>query len=357
MKSIIILLASFNLLMAGNGPVFQINQPKTNEIFEIIRDNINLFNQKSNNGEKEETFFREATKYYNVLSPYTDKTIGTLIIFDDNKGYITISNDHHVLDSNYNSGANIMGDPSTNNNLYYLAHNYSFDKQLLFESSYRGGIISEHFYWHANYSWATEKTRYLLTEYDSLYSTRVNTTYASIEGKTTWSTLQGSNNYCAAFAIANLLWTYKYNHVVDLTGGATTSYNLAWAIKEIVPAGANNFQISNINSSYYLSGTGYYIDYCDITDGISDTLETAPLIVLYNSGINDGHYALVTGKGESLFQTILWMHFYTSWDITNTWYDRYSYTDGYLNCKYWVDNQYASFGFVLRDNSGQAVAL
>lgn len=110
----------------------------------------------------------------------------------------------------------------------------------------------------------------------------------------------------------------------------------------------------------YFSSTGYYLDYTDVTNGIADTLATTPLIGYYldvaNAGFN-GHFALVTGKGKSVYQKIMWMTFYTHWDITNTWFDKNSTSNGYLDCKYWIDNQYIMFGFVLKDPQGKVVPL
>ena len=54
----------------------------------------------------------------------------------------------------------------------------------------------------------------------------------------------------------------------------------------------------------FFGDTGYYIDYCDVTNGISDTLRNAPLIGMY-CDYGTGHYALVSGKGRSLYKKIL----------------------------------------------------
>lgn len=326
------------------------------EVYEIISNNINLFNKSCEGGEKEATHFKKVTDCFNVLSPYNNELIGTLLLFDRDTGYICISNDNRVIDSNYQTGIKLVGESKDDNSIYYLAHTYSFDRELLFSSvDMCGSGINDKFHWHGDYAWTNEKTRYLQSELDSYYSTRTNTSNASYSNKTTWSTYQGSNGLCGAFAVANLLWTYKINGVVDLTNGATNSSSLAYTISQDIPNNASFNEIDDINDTL-LNGTGYYMDYCDITNGISDTLETSPLVVLYNSG-TEGHYVLITGKGESLYQTIMWMNFYTSWDIANTWYDRYSTNNGYYTCKYWVDNQYASFGYVLRDGSGEAVPL
>ncbi len=325
-----------------------------NQVFELFKNNIDLFNQKSEKGTKEETFFNEATDYYNIRSMETDKNVGTLIVFDDNDGYIALSNEYYIIDYNYNKGFELIGETGKGKDIYYLAHKFSYNKEELLKSiDACGSSISDEFYWHGNYSWATEKTRTMLNEYDSSYSTLTNTTSATFKNKTTWSTSQGSNGYCGAFAIANLLWTYKYNQVLDVTGGATTSYNLAWAIKEVVGDDASSSAMLNVNNLSFLSSTGYYLDYWS---DIYHPLDSAPAIVLYNQGTS-GHYALLTGQGQSLYGTFLWLNIYTNWDITNTWHDRFSYSNGYLSCKYWVDRSHTTIGYVLKDSSGNIVQL
>ena len=327
-------------------------------LFEIVNTNIDLFNQESKDGQKPTTHYQNVTDYYEILSPYSDKTVGTLLIFDHDKGYVSISNERCIMDSNYESGINLVGNRKNSKTIYYLAHTYSFNKELLFEktSSISGGSIYDYFYWHSDSTWTSEKTRYMQLETDSSYLTLVNTSNVTYRNKLTWSTYQGDNSYCGAFALANLIWTYKINYVVDLSGGVSTSSYLASAFETQVPSNASASQMLNVNT--FFSETGYYIDYCNIVDGIEDTLVDAPLIVLYNpETLLSGHYALVTGKGRSLYQTIFWIDFYTSWDIVNTWSDRYSTNGNYYSCKYWIDNQYASFGYVLRDSSGDTVAL
>ena len=325
-----------------------------NVVFDTISNNIDVFNKKSEDGTKEETFFSKATSYYNIMSWDDDKIAGTMVVFDNNNGYITISNDYYLVDYDYNQGFELIGENKNSRNIYYLAHMYSFSKELLIKAvEAHGSSIYDEFYWHGDYDWASEKTRYLLNEYDSFYTTQVNTSIAYYKNKTTWSTTQGSNNYCGAFALANLLWTYKYNQVLDITGGATTSYALAWTIKEVVGDTASTSDMLNVNSLPFIASTGYYIDYW--TD-LVNPLDTAPVVTLYNQGL-PGHYALVTGKGESLYGTFLWMNIYTNWDITNTWHDRFSYNGNYLACKYWVDHLRSTMGFVLKNSSGNVVAL
>jgi hypothetical protein len=77
---------------------------------------------------------------------------------------------------------------------------------------------------------------------------------------------------------------------------------------------------------------------------------------------SEGHYALVTGKGRSVYASIFGIKIYTSWDIVNTWSD-YSYAradingSSYPNWKYWIDNQYLYYGWTLRNSNGTVVSL
>ena len=351
-KTCLMLIASIPCL----NTVFLLKNNRTTEnvIFETIKNNIVLFNQKSETGTKEETSFNEATGYYNILSTETDKVVATMVVFDNNVGYITISNDYYLVDYNYTTGFNLIGENQGGKDIYYLNHKYSYSKKDLIESlDSCGSSITDEFYWHGDYEWSSGNTKTIQNEYDSYYATRADTTGAYYKNKTTWSTNQGNNGYCGAFAIANLLWTYKYNHVLDVTGGATTSFNLAWTIKEVVGNNAFHGDMLNVNNLPFLSSTGYYLDYW--TD-IYNPLGTAPVITLYNQGL-PGHYALVTGQGISLYATFLWMNIYTNWDITNTWSDRYSYSGDYLSCKYWVDHLHTTTGFVLKDSFGNIVPL
>ena len=329
----------------------EITDKSTNyNIFEVINNNISIFNEESEDGTKPKTNYKTVTNFYTVYSPFDSSKIGVLLIFDVDKGYLSIDNNYHILDSNYYSGISLVGEKKHVDSIYYFNHEYSFERDKLLEKvTLKAGSVVDYFHWHSDSSWTSEKQRNLLLEHDSYYATLVDTTQATYYGNTTWSTYQAASGPCGSIAVANLLWTYKINNSVDLTGGVSSSYYLSTAISMFVPDNACFYELNDINDSL-LSGTGYSLDYISNTSAISTFLTHAPVIALYNASSNDGHYALVTGEGESLYKTILWINLYTTWDIVNTWYDRYSYNSGYLSCKYWVDRQYATWCFYLKTN-------
>ena len=325
---------------------------------ELINSNISEFNKMTDGCDKEETFFEKVSKDFVVTNE--GKNIGHLLVFDDNQGYITISNENVILDHNYSRGLDNI-EFCTDSFLEFdgVSYSSSDDKvvhQKVNPNAYAGTIEND-FYWHADSSFYVPKTRYLEQDLDPSYSTPTSTIDATFHNKTTWSTYQGSDPDCGPLALANLLWTYKLNGVVDLTMGATSSSSLAYSLRSYL----------NYNSTYgviftdmlygddYFSSTGYYLDYTNIANGISDTLSTTPIIGAYSHV--DGHFALITGKGKSVYKVILGIKFYTYWDITNTWHDRTDKVNGYYCCKYWVDNQYLAYGFVLKDPNGNVVPL
>ncbi len=333
---------------------------QTTDIFQLgdlIDENINKFNESTD--EKEETFFSSVTSTINVYDLNNESFLGVMIIFDQNSGYLFVNKDFELIDHNYEHG--LTNYDSSSEILYYdTTSYYDVDKVSIYKrdfNSYSRSDISSKFHWHADEDFMSAKSRYLISDFDSSYTTLAINDNTAYKNKVTWSTYQGSNNNCAPLAIANLLWTYKVNNVVDLTNGASSASVLASNLESYVGYTSSGTLDANIpNASDYFSGTGYYISSCNVVNGISDTLGTAPLIACYHETIiTTGHTVLVTGKGYSIYNSFF--NIKTSWDICNTWYGRYTYSSGYLRCKYWVDNEYITSGYALRNSEGEVVAL
>lgn len=348
------IIPSILLINLGNS-----QQEQSFNLASFINANMTVFNKSFPNCEKEKTYFTSVTKDLIVKSD--GKEIGHLLVFDNNQGYITISNDMVVLDHNYSHGLDNLKECFASS-LNYDGSNYYSEVGTLIHSKsphlYGGNSIVDDFYWHADVSFTSQKVRTLEQDLDGSYSTRTDTSNAVFHNKTTWSTSQIDDQECGPLALANLLWTYKINNVVDLTMGAETSYDLAYSLRDYVnysPTSGVYFSDILYGDNYF-SSTGYYLDYTNVVNGISDTLSTTPLIGFY-SHHNTGHFALVTGKGNSVYTVIFGIKFYTYWDITNTWDDRCNYNGEYLGCKFWVDNQYILWGFVLKDPLGNVVPL
>ncbi len=345
--------------LAAFGGSNTIDLNKHQSLKDIINQNISRFNKKSSNELKEETEFSSVTSEH-VITNAHNETIGTLLVFDNNNGYIFVDENNYIRDSNFAHGLSDW-DPHYYGEIIFDAAAYRKQNGEIIhrvdEGPGIGGSVEGAFYWHADESFVTSKTRNLLHDWDSEYATPTNKTNAVFGGKTTWSTYQDGAPDCGTLAIANLLWTYKLNGVIDLTRGAASSRILADALRPYVNYDEEDgiYVDDLLNADNYFVGTGYYFDYCDVTNGISDTMEIAPLIGLYRKD-NQGHFALVTGKGQSLYKKILGISFYTSWDITNTWYN-YNTSQTYFSHKYWVDNQYIRYGVVLRNSQGHTVPL
>jgi hypothetical protein len=352
MKILSLLLLSSSLAVFTAMP----NRSSKTDLKDFINANIEEFNKASVAEDKEVTDFKMVTRDYVVTNE--GKEIGQLLVFDNNKGYVVISNENSIIDHNYAKGLDNIysydGQSLEYNGFEYLSPT-GFVVHTKANRHVSGGSIVDDFNWHASTSF-NSKVRYLEQDLDSSYSTLTNTTNAVFHNKTTWSTTQNEND-CGPLALANLLWTYKINNVVDLTMGATSSSSLAYSLRSYLNYDPNTGVAFTdiLYGDNYFSSTGYYLDYTNVVNGIADTLATTPLIGAYSHG--DGHFALVTGKGKSVYKKILGINFYTYWDITNTWSSRYSYQDGYLKCKYWVDNQYITMGFVLKDPNGNVVPL
>lgn len=323
----------------------------------FINENILEFNASSSVVDKVATHFLGVSKNYFAYD-VDDDYVGEVLVFDDNAGYLIIGQDNYIRKESLDEGLpeNIFDSNLTK--LYFEANNLFLNKQeaLKFrDESFYGKYIDPNnmFHSHLDTTFTTQKTRYLLQELDSPYSTNTNTSQAVYHYKSTWSTYQSGND-CGPLAIANLLWTYKINGVVDLTNGATSSAQLAANLQSYVQY-SSDFGMAIWNatsSSNYFSGTGYSLDYTNVANGISSELDYGPIVGFYYSG-TILHYALITGKGRSLYQKILGISFYTSWDIVNCWED----VDTNRSDKYWVDNQYIYFGFILKDSNGNMVSL
>lgn len=190
----------------------------------------------------------------------------------------------------------------------------------------------------------------MLFELDRSYITATNTSLTQWNNWNTHSTYQGPYNTCGPIALANLLWTYKTMDIVDLTKGASSSAALAETLKSYLSYN-DDFGTNPLNivpgMNNFLKNTGYAIDYINVVNGIQNDLYNGPIVGLYSSATiwETAHLVLVTGKGRSLYQRILWVDFYTSWDITNTWETKNS--NGTPEYKYWVDNQYIWGGWKL----------
>ena len=121
----------------------------SSEISQIISNNIEVFNEPSCDGTKGKTFYSEITSTYDCFN-LNDEFIGTLLIFDNNKGYINISKEYIVLDSNYTKGAEIKGNKTREKKMYFDKISYFYNKdEVSVEKTYNGSLdISQHFHHH-----------------------------------------------------------------------------------------------------------------------------------------------------------------------------------------------------------------
>ena len=276
-------------------------------------------------------------------------------------GYLTSDYDNNIIDQNFK--CNIDKKLLNSDDIFYKNKSYFSDGEIIISKniSVTGeSSVSDDFYYHADQEFVDKKDRFLNYELDSNYSTKTTINSDTVfKNKIIWSTYQTGGD-CGPLALANLLWTYKVNNIIDLTKNCKDSQALADLIQPFVNY---NKVMSGVTFRDMLLGkeffgdTGYYIDYCDVTNGISDTLKNAPLIGMY-CDYGTGHYALVSGKGRSLYKKILGISYYTSWDITNTWKKaRQCDNYWYMKQKYWVDNKYIVSGYVLRDKNKNVVPL
>lgn len=338
---------ALNLLIGGNFKVP--NESKS--IATLIKDNISEFNSAQRSRGKQETNFNSVTKILEVKNEVS-KSIGELIIFDDNKGYLFVGEGNYIRDHNYNHGFDQNIIDLNMDYLIFDGNNYYDDKLNLLHTRVKnlaGSGTRELFHWHADNAFMTEKDRELLTELSPQYDTLAKVTSSSFFGnKIMWSHEQDGND-CAQLAISNLLWTYKMNNVISLPSYCNTYTYLLQEVYNYVPldVGPGNatstISITDINNMFdnNVYSCNYRIDYAIVSDGISDELEYGPVIGFYTDNIiNEGHFALVTGKGRSVYKKILGIPLYTSWDIVNTWYEYGELDEGYLRHKYWIDNQY-----------------
>lgn len=323
---------------------------------EAINGSIDVFNAGLADEEKQETNFKRVSKSYQVFDVYGDY-IGETVVFDENSGYLFVDKDYNVKKESFDSGIDDYIFRAKTNVLFYQQSNFYLTKEEALSSvcEIYGSIssVDDMFFGHRDSNFTSQKTRNILQELDSWYPTLTDTSLATYYGKQTWSTYQSGND-CGPLAIANLLWTYKINGIVDLTNNATSSADLAQQLQSYVSYNSSlGTMIWNVTgSSSFFGNSGYYIDYTNVANGIASTLTSAPIVGFYYAG-NVAHYALVTGKGRSIYKHIFGINLYTSWDIVNCW-ENVSY---YRPDKYWVDNQYIYFGYVLRNSNGDTVAL
>lgn len=337
---------------------FQAKEQETEKLNlkELINSSIDEFNNCSEDEEKRNTDFRRVTKAFQVYDT-DDSYIGETVVFDENKGYLFIDKDYCVKKESFETGLDDYIYQNKSNKIYYQHSNFYLNKEeaIIDRDAIYGSIssVNDMFFGHRDSSFTSQKTRNVLQELDSWYPTLTDTSLATYYGKQTWSTYQSGND-CGPLAIANLLWTYKINGTVDLTNNATSSADLAQQLQSYVSYDSSlGTMIWNVTgSSSFFGNSGYYIDYTNVANGIASTLTSAPIVGFYYAG-NVAHYALVTGKGRSVYKRIFGINIYTSWDIVNCWEDvSYQRPD-----KYWVDNQYIYFGYVLRNSNGDTVAL
>ena len=349
----LIFFTTMSLLLGSSQCFFDL---ENKSISKMIKDNITEFNKLQSGSGKSETFFREVSAIYNVLNE-DNKHLGEIIFFDDNDGYIFIGNDNVIRNHNYECGFSVNILEVGVSYLVFDGINYYDNYKNLVHSkidNFVGGSIDDHFYWHGNTAFMTQKERELLTELSPEYDTLAKVTSSSTFGdKIMWSHYQTGNN-CAQVAIANLLWSYKLNDKITLPTYCGTYDYLLEAVTDFVPLdseeGTLTTSINIINDM--LGGFDYVVDYVNVANGISDTLKYGPMIGFYaETATSIGHFAMVTGKGRSVYQKILGIPIYTSWDIVNSWHAYDLKTNGYITHKYWVDNQYIYFGWQLEYNS------
>lgn len=335
---------------------------------EIISNNIDIFNLPEENG-KVRTYFNEVSSSLDVYDKNKNK-FGEIIIFDNNEGYLFYSLNNEIIKESYDEGIpfsyqELKGKVIYSNNCYMdMSYNVIYDLSI---SQNYAGKINDQFHSHVDESFTKEKKRIMLTEWDSKYNTLTDNGSCEFKNKITWSTEQGNTLHCCQIAFANLLWTYKVNNVVDLTNKATSSSELENMFTKYLDyndqRGTNELSVTNITNYIkdYYPNSGYYIDYINVANGISDNLKIAPIIGFYSTGVNEGYFVMITGKGKSSYKKILGVNLWTSWDIVNTWedYNSRDYINGvsYPSYKYWVDNQNIYFGYVLRNKDGNAVSL
>jgi len=371
MKSLLVLIICGLSLGGIQNGLISLKGNKNIEIADLISGNMSEYN-KAEPGGKPATKFERISKKLEVLD-FKRKNIGEILIFDDNKGFIFYSNDYFIIKESYENGLpfdyrNIEDDKVIYDNNSFM--NLSFD--VLFSSKIEASGNNPsgyHFYSHTNSTFTSSKERIMLTEWDYQYNTLTSTSSCEYADKITWSTYQGDSAHCCQLALANLLWTYKVNGIIDLTNNASSASELELQFTQYLlyddSFGTWELSVPNVNQYFntHYPNSGYHIDFINVANGISDNLESAPLIGYYNDGtINgNGHFVLVTGKGKSLFQKILGIKFWTSWDIVNTWYDQSSSIIigeiSYPAHKYWIDNQYINVGYALKNINDETIVL
>ena len=322
----------------------------------IINNNINVFNKKQVFEGKQETDFKKITKTI-IVHDYEDNDIGKVLVFDNNKGYLFVDHNNGIRKESFSEGLpqRIYTTRKDHVYYYYSVFYLSLDELKSDVKEHYGKGVANHFYSHHDSTFVSEKTRTLLNDLDYEYNTGTDKSSAVFYNNYTWCTTQTAND-CGPLAIANMLWSYKISNVVDLTNGALTSAALSSALESYVSYDpVTGTSTSNIcNASNYFSGSGYYISALNAFSGSIESILTESPIIGFFWADNEGHFALITGRGRSVYKKIFGINFYTNWDIVNTWV---ATSTPNRPDKYWVDNQYFNDGFVLMNALGHIVCL
>ncbi|MGI6359784.1 MAG: hypothetical protein ACOX02_01915 [Acholeplasmatales bacterium] len=357
LKRVFVVLIVFFLSILSISKIRANNLIYDNISAQAIAENIDVFNEEIE-GIKPKTYFT-SVEYIVPVYDFQKEEIGTLLIFNDNSGYFMFDKENYVLAYDYSDGIPLSNAEFSNGVVYFNKMFYPYKEAIFNKSKYypdidlenqiKGFIVDDIFHFHCSPDF-NKKRRELLNDFDPQYATLTYTVGTNWKNKVTQSSNQEEND-CGPLALANLLWTYKINGGPDLTNGATSSENLAVSLYSSLGYTVGHplwpQRVTDLNN--YLAGTGYKIRSIDVSNGISDDLAIAPIVGLYSSAkvVSTAHYALVTGKGKSLYKKILGISFWTSWDIINTWYDMNYTINGYIARKYWVDNKYIWYGWAL----------
>ncbi len=133
-------------------------------------------------------------------------------------GYLTSDYDNNIIDQNFK--CNIDKKLLNSDDIFYKNKSYFSDGEIIISKniSVTGeSSVSDDFYYHADQEFVDKKDRFLNYELDSNYSTKTTIISDTVfKNKIIWSTYQTGGD-CGPLALANLLWTYKVNNIIDLT--------------------------------------------------------------------------------------------------------------------------------------------
>ena len=150
-------------------------------------------------------------------------------------GYLTSDYDNNIIDQNFKCyiDKKILDsdDISYKNNMYFSDGEIVITKNTCITGE---SDVSDDFYYHADQEFVDKKERFLNYELDSNYSTKTTINSDTIfKNKIIWSTYQTGGD-CGPLALANLLWTYKVNNIIDLTKNCKDLQALADLIQPFV---------------------------------------------------------------------------------------------------------------------------